>query len=302
MCAEALHGFLNIDKPAGITSFDVIRRLKKAIGGKVKIGHLGTLDPIATGVLPVALGNATRVISLIEKSRKIYRAALCLGGVSDTDDAWGNITLTGHSDFDPEALKEILAGLTGTIEQVPPMYSALRHQGKRLYELARQGEVIERPARQVTIHRISLLSIGQHQGLPFISLEVECSPGTYIRSLCRDIGARLGTGAYMQALRRLQDGSFSIEAALSLDDIVSRPEGLAGLLLPVDYPFKGWPYYRMCSEEEETLFWHGRGFPVSGEQAAPQALIYNCRGLMAGIGCLEHSAKGLYLKPIKVFH
>jgi tRNA pseudouridine55 synthase len=297
-----LHGFLNIDKPAGLTSFDVLRRIKKVLPKKTRIGHLGTLDPMATGVLPVAIGNATRVISLIEKSRKRYQAGMCLGGTSDTEDAWGEITLTGHSDFDLQALQEILAGFSGAIDQVPPMYSALHHQGRRLYELARKGEVVERPPRQVIIYGMTLLSVSQHQGLPLVSLDVVCSPGTYIRSLCRDIGDKLGTGAYLQALRRMEDGCFSIAAASSLDDIISGPGDLSRMLLPVDYPFPDWPNYQLQSEEEETLFWHGRSFAVSGGEAAPLVIIHNRQGLMAGIGRLKASPAGLCLIPCKVFH
>lgn len=297
-----MHGFLNIDKPAGMTSFDVIRRLKRLLATRVKIGHLGTLDPMATGVLPIALGHATRLIPFIDKGHKQYRARMLLGGISDTEDAWGQITMTGQTGFDPQRLSEAVADLTGAIEQVPPMYSALHHQGKRLYELARQGEVVDRPARQVHIFELSVVSISEQQGQPLITLEVVCSPGTYVRSLCRDIGSRLGTGAYLCELRRLRDGLFGIEKAVPLERLTAADANMPAMLLPMDYPLQHWPAYQLRNEEEGILLRQGRSLPVTAGEAASLVRVYERSGRMAAVGRLETGKPGLLLKPIKVFH
>lgn len=297
-----MHGFLNIDKPAGLTSTDVLRRLKRLLPKKSKIGHLGTLDPMATGVLPVALGNATRIISLIEKNHKRYQAGMCLGGVSDTEDAWGQVTLTGNTHFEIEHLTAILQEFTGLIAQVPPMYSALHHQGKRLYDLARQGIMVEREPRQITIYSIALLEVSQAGELPQVSLEVSCSPGTYVRSLCRDIGAKLGTGAYMNSLRRLADGPFGIETAVGLEDLLSGETDLAQALLPMDYPLQAWPVIQLHSEEEEVWLWHGRTLEVNCREDIPCLRIHNRQGQLAGVGRIEAREDRGLLIPVRVFH
>lgn len=297
-----MHGFLNIDKPAGLTSTDVLRRLKRLLPKKSKIGHLGTLDPMATGVLPVALGNATRIISLIEKNHKRYQAGMCLGGVSDTEDAWGQVTLTGTTHFEIKHLNEILQEFTGSIAQVPPMYSALHHQGQRLYDLARQGIMVEREPRQITIYSIALLAVNQAGELPQVSLEVCCSPGTYVRSLCRDIGAKLGTGAYMNSLRRLADGPFGIEQAVALEDLLEGTTSLPQALLPLDYPLYAWPVHKLNSAEEEADLWHGKSLVVDYREDAPQVRIHNRQGDLAGVGRIQTCAGQGLLIPMRVFH
>lgn len=285
-----------------MTSFDVIRRLKRRLAPKVKIGHLGTLDPMATGVLPIAVGNATRLISLIDKVHKRYQAGVLLGATSDTEDAWGQIVPTGVTGFDPKRLNQAIEDLTGTIEQVPPMYSALHHKGERLYELARRGEVVERPPRQVHIYKLKLTSVVEKEGQPLLMVDVVCSPGTYIRSLCRDIGERLGTGAYLCELQRLQDGVFILEEAVALNRLVDSPLDLSTVLLPMDYPLQHWPQYRLQSEEEENLIGHGRSLSAIVEVAAPLVRIYERSGRLAAVGRLKRNQPGLLLQPIKVFH
>lgn len=293
---------MNIDKPAGFTSADVLRRLKRLLPRKNKIGHLGTLDPMATGVLPVALGNATRIISLMEKNRKRYLAGMCLGGVSDTEDAWGQVTLTGRSDFAISALEGILQGFTGQIEQVPPMYSALHHQGRRLYDLARRGQIVERAPRQVNIYRLTLLDINLTGTLPEIKIDVSCSPGTYIRSLCRDIGEQLGAGAYMNSLRRLEDGPFGIDGAVALEALLSGEQELQKVLLPLDYPLGDWPLYRLQNDQEENWLWHGKSLAVDYNENIPQLRIHNRQGELAGIGRIEVGHGQAWLIPLRVFH
>ena len=183
-----LNGILNINKPEGITSFDVIRKLKR-ITGRVKIGHAGTLDPMATGVLPVCIGKATKSIDYIMNESKIYRTVFKLGVSTDTYDREGKVVSTADSSLITlEDINKILPNFRGVIKQIPPMYSALKVQGKRLYEMAREGIEIDRIPREVTIYSLELLSYSH----PFLELRICCSKGTYIRSLCRDIGESLG--------------------------------------------------------------------------------------------------------------
>ena len=227
---------------------------------------------------------------------------MLLGGTSDTEDAWGQITYSKTTGFDPGRLKQVIAELTGAIEQVPPMYSALHHKGQRLYELARRGEVVERPPRQVTVFQLKLLSISESKGQPLLALEVSCSPGTYIRSLCRDIGNALGTGGYLCALKRLQDGLFGLDEATRLDQLTAFGADLKAVLLPMDYPLQHWPAYQLQTAAEATHISHGRGFPVYAGEATPLVRIYEQCGRMAAVGCLKKGKTGLLLQPIKVFH
>src|SRR3712207_3120822 len=193
-----LHGFLNVDKPAGFTSHDVVAQLRRPSRQK-RIGHGGTLDPAATGVLPVALGEATRLVEFLVEGRKRYAAVIELGVATTTDDAEGEVV--GTAPVPPLAkpdLEQVLRAFEGSLEQVPPMYSALQIDGKRLYQLARQGVSLELPPRRVEIERIDIL----HWESPFLTIDVRCGKGTYIRALARDIGAALGCGGHLRSLRR----------------------------------------------------------------------------------------------------
>jgi len=211
-----MHGFLNIDKPAGMTSHDVVAHIRRAAQQK-RVGHAGTLDPAATGVLVVALGNATRLIEYVQDSTsKRYLATVQLGATTTTDDAEGAVLATAAvPPLNRTALEQALEPFRGEIMQVPPMYSALHHQGRRLHELAREGLVVERAARPVTIERLELLDWTS----PLLTLDVMCSKGTYIRSLAHDLGDSLGCGAHLQALRRIAVGAFLIEDAVPLDTV-----------------------------------------------------------------------------------
>lgn len=208
-------GMLNIVKPAGMTSFEVVARVKELTGER-RAGHAGTLDPDATGVLPVALGQATRLIEFLADSTKVYRTEIGLGITTDTYDASGSVIFHKDSSGISEGMvKTALASFLGVIQQVPPMYSALRHNGKRLYELARAGISIERKRREVHIYRVDLVNYTN----PFLTIEVECGKGTYIRSIASDLGEALGCGAYMKGLTRLKVGPFGIEDGISLADL-----------------------------------------------------------------------------------
>src|SRR6185295_2679472 len=194
-----MHGFLNIDKPAGMTSHDVVARIRRFTRQR-RVGHAGTLDPAATGVLVVAIGAATRLIEYVQDATtKRYHAVVRLGVTTATDDAEGEVLAsTPVPDLGAPAIERVLDGFRGPIMQVPPMYAALHHEGRRLHELARAGIVVERPARPVTIEQLDLLDWTP----PLLTLDILCGKGTYIRALARDLGAALGCGAHLQALRR----------------------------------------------------------------------------------------------------
>jgi tRNA pseudouridine55 synthase len=207
-----LDGILNINKPPGITSFGVVARIKR-LSGERHVGHSGTLDPDATGVLPVCLGRGTRTVEFLVDAAKTYRAEIELGTATDTYDSSGQVTQTGDpSGIDRAALESALSAFRGLIRQTPPMYSAVKHKGRPLYKLARAGIEVGRKSRPVTIHRLELI-IWQP---PAATLEVECSKGTYIRSLAHDLGKALGCGAHLTGLVRTRCGLFDIRDAVSM--------------------------------------------------------------------------------------
>jgi tRNA pseudouridine55 synthase len=207
-----LDGILNINKPSAMTSYGVVAVVKR-LSGVRRVGHAGTLDPAATGVLPVCLGQATRIVTFLTTAAKTYRAGIELGIATNTYDTGGEITQRGDpSLIDPDKLNSALTRFRGTIRQTPPMFSALKHRGQPLYKLARAGISIERPSRKVTIYQLKLVSWQP----PVVTLEIECSKGTYIRSLAHDLGQALGCGAYLKNLVRTRCGIFAVKDALSL--------------------------------------------------------------------------------------
>ena len=230
-----MNGILLVDKPGDWTSNDVVQKLRGILHER-RIGHAGTLDPMATGLLTVFVGRATRAVEFAEADAKRYRAALRLGLTTDTQDITGTVLRQEAPDMTREALEQALKGFRGEIRQIPPMYSAVKVNGERLYKLARRGETVERAARTVTIHGLDLLG---REGEDWI-LDIRCSKGTYIRTLCQDIGDALGCGGCMAALRRLEAGAFTVEEAHSLEEIAqAASEGRAEtLLLPVDTLFR----------------------------------------------------------------
>ena len=209
-----IHGIINVYKEKGYTSHDVVARLRKILGQK-KIGHTGTLDPDAEGVLPVCLGKATKVCDLLADQDKTYQAILLLGQSTDTQDVSGEVLKSAEVTSSIKEVYEAVQAFQGEYAQVPPMYSALKVNGKKLYELAREGKTVERKARQVHIHEIKIHEIV----LPRVSMTVSCSKGTYIRTLCHDIGEKLGCGGCMEQLLRTQVGPFYIEYSLKLEEI-----------------------------------------------------------------------------------
>ncbi|MGQ9524486.1 MAG: tRNA pseudouridine(55) synthase TruB [Armatimonadota bacterium] len=213
-----LNGVLNVDKPAGVTSHDVVDAVRR-LARQRRVGHAGTLDPMATGVLPVCLGKATRLSEAIAAGRKVYVAEVTFGAVTDTQDSTGAvIEQADASHLTPEDVLGVLPRFTGTLSQLTPMVSARRVNGRRLYELARRGEVVERQRREVQVYALELLWF-QSGARPTASLRVTCSGGTYVRTLAHDIGAALGVGAHMSGLRRIQVGPFTEEFARGLDEL-----------------------------------------------------------------------------------
>ncbi len=216
--APRIDGILNIDKPYGMTSMDVVRRIKRASGQR-RVGHGGTLDPIATGVIPVCLGVATRLMEDVVGGSKSYLASIELGVSTDTYDALGEVTERGDASRVSLAdIERALAPFAGDILQVPPMYSALKRDGKRLYDLARAGVEVEREARPVSVQAITLIDWKP----PVLTVQIDCGKGFYVRSLAHDVGEALGCGGHLKALSRLRSGAFTIEDALSLDEAEER--------------------------------------------------------------------------------
>ena len=212
-----MNGFIVIDKPAGITSHDVVHAVRRITGVK-KAGHTGTLDPFATGVLPVALGEGTKAIQFLDESRKEYRAVMKLGEATDTQDLSGAVTSrTDWLAVTPDDIDRVAARYTGSISQVPPMFSALKHQGVPLYKFARRGTDIIREPREIEIFSLII----DHLDLPEVAFTVSCSRGTYVRTLAHDMGAELGCGAHLVRLQRTVSGPFNLSMALPLDRVAS---------------------------------------------------------------------------------
>lgn len=254
-----MDGIFNIDKPPGMTSHDVVARVRR-ISGQRKTGHAGTLDPMATGVLPVVLGKATRLVEYLADADKAYRAVVMLGATSDTYDREGNITPTPNAMMPSrEGVEEALEHFRGEIEQLPPMHSAIKVGGKKLYELARVGVDVERQARRVTIKKLELEVFNP----PTLQIFVECSKGTYIRSLAYDLGRILGTGAYLQDLTRTRHGPFSIEGAITLDGLQAafEQDTWREALYPPEFILQSWPTHT-ATPEEELAIRQGKTLPL----------------------------------------
>ncbi len=211
-----MDGIVNVNKPLGITSHDVVYRLRKILGIK-KIGHTGTLDPDASGVLPMCVGKGTKLAEYLTATDKCYMAQMTLGAFTDTQDASGEVLQSFEVNVTEEEIRAAVGQFVGEIMQVPPMFSAIKINGKKLYELAREGKTVEREARKVFINDIEIKSIDMEKHT--VDMLVSCSKGTYIRTLCNDIGLMLGCGGYMSALERTKSGRFDIERALTLEEI-----------------------------------------------------------------------------------
>lgn len=292
-------GLLLLNKPAGITSNQALQRVKRLLNAK-KAGHTGSLDPAATGMLPLCFGEATKVCAYLLNVDKTYRVTARLGIATDTADADGKETATADvPTLNRPDWEKILAGFLGDIEQVPPMYSALKKGGKRLYELARKGEIVDREARQVQIHDISLIELRDER----LVFRVHCSKGTYVRTLVEDIARAAGTVAHTAGLHRESVGDFRAEDMIDLPsaELVaeSGPEALRECLLPTDMALAAWPG-RQIDEEAAARFTEGQAVSVeTGGSRVGRVRVYSDGGKQfLGVG--ELGADGL-LAPRRIF-
>lgn len=293
--AERMDGILNLNKPYGLTSHDVVDRIRR-LAGQRQVGHAGTLDPLATGVLLVCLGRATRLAEFLMDSPKLYRAHVRLGITTDTYDAEGTVIAERPVEVSREDVERVLERFRGPILQVPPMFSALKKDGRPLYRLARRGETVDRAPRPVEIYRLDLVEWRP----PDLILEVLCSPGTYIRSLAHDLGEALGCGAHLAGLVRLASGEFRLEDAVDLEGLTR--ERLAEVLLPPDVALQRFPAFRLTPAEARAIG-YGQdisdrwGFSGQGEGKPPLARAYGPDGALLAV--LEFSGRGTW-HPKKV--
>ena len=273
-----MNGIVIIDKPRQWTSQDVTAKLRGVFHTR-RIGHGGTLDPMATGVLPVFVGRATRAVEFFEHAEKTYEAELLLGTVTDTQDITGTVLETLPVSVTDGQLAEVLERFRGDILQVPPMYSAVKINGQKLCNLARKGREVERPARPITIHALDVLSREENR----VRLRVHCSKGTYIRTLCHDIGAALGCGGCMAALRRTQAGDYDIRQAVPLQTLLESQEPET-YLLPVDSLFAGLPGLTLTANQEKAVR-NGAAFPLAGQPGRYR--LYGAWGEFLALGQLR---------------
>jgi len=300
-----INGILNVYKESGYTSHDVVARLRGILKER-RIGHTGTLDPDAVGVLPVCVGKATKAISLMEDRDKSYRAVLRLGVETDTEDMSGRILCEKEVLSTEQEVYETVKSFQGVISQIPPMYSAKKVNGRRLYELAREGIVVERKPETVEIHEIDIEKIA----LPLVTFTVSCSAGTYIRSLCRDIGMKLGCGGCMESLVRTRAGRFSLSQAVPLEVIeeYKKADRMGELILPIDALFEEDPAY-FAGQDLTRRLYNGNPLPLSylsagdGRGSADLAgsgrvRVYDHNGSFVG---LYRPGEGDSLRPLRLF-
>ena len=259
-----MNGIVIIDKPEGWTSQDVVSKLRGVLHTK-RIGHGGTLDPMATGVLPVFVGRATRGVEFFEHAEKVYETVLKPGVTTDTEDITGTVLTETDAFVTGEMLEKVLEQFRGEILQVPPMYSAIKVNGQKLYDLARKGKEVEREPRRITIHELTLLGM-EAEG---IRLRVRCSKGTYIRTLCKDIGQALGCGGCMASLRRIAAGSYTIGQAVPLQTLIESDDP-GSFLQPVDSLFTEYPAVTL-TEKQEIRCRNGNSFSVAAQDGTYRA-------------------------------
>ncbi len=323
-----INGIINVYKERGFTSHDVVAKLRGILQQK-KIGHTGTLDPEATGVLPVCLGNGTRLCDMLTDKDKVYRARLLLGMTTDTQDTSGSILSEMAADLSQDVVEETARSFEGSYDQIPPMYSALKVGGKKLYELAREGREVERQPRQVNISYINIEEIEMiHEsadllkdgdGICFkeqpgvfpkmaVTMTVGCSKGTYIRTLCHDIGQKLGVGGCMSALERIRVGIFEAGQAKTLDQIVRAVEdgSIMSLVIPVDAMFAHMPQITV-NDQGDRLLHNGnplsRSHVIFKDSAEPEDMmhfrVYDKGGNFTGV--YMYSRKSRQFKVVKMF-
>lgn len=273
-----VHGVLLLDKPLGLSSSQALQRVRRMLGA-AKAGHTGALDPLATGMLPLCFGEATKIAGVLLESRKAYRAECRLGITTTTDDAEGKVVQTRPvTGLDRQTVETALQGFMGRLTQVPPVYSALKLQGQPLYRRARRGETVEVPARTVEVHALKLIEIAEDR----LVLEVECGSGFYVRALARDLGERLGCGAHLSALRRLWVAPFldrpmrTLEALEQRLDVAGR-EALQASLLGIADALPHWPRW-VLDAQDSLAIQQGRGVTAPAQAAAGSCLLFDPGG------------------------
>lgn len=275
-----MDGVINVNKPKEMTSFDVVAILKKILNTK-KVGHTGTLDPDATGVLPICIGKATKLVEYLTSDRKKYKAAVQLGITTDTQDISGNVIKSCFPCVSENELKAAISSFIGEIEQIPPMYSAVKIDGKKLYELAREGRTVERKPRQITIHKIDFLVYNEKSSV--FEMEVDCSKGTYIRTLANDIGEKLGCGAVISELERLSSGNFNIGESYTLEEIKKKVEKEDySFLIPLSEVMNEYGKIILAEKNSQRLQ-HGIPFNVAGLKIGENYRVFDESGAFLAI-------------------
>ncbi len=289
-----MDGIMVINKPENYTSFDVVAVMRKLLKTK-KVGHAGTLDPMATGVLPILAGNATKIQNMLQGSSKEYRAKFRLGLITDTEDTSGKILKKNPVNVNVETLKKVTSAFVGEIKQVPPMYSAIKKDGVRLYSLARQGIDVSREKRVVTIDDIKLENYNEE--MQEATMLVRCSKGTYIRTLCADIGAQLGCGAAMSGLERTRVGSFTLEKSITLDRAkeLASENKLDKLLLSIDSVLSKYNAVKV-TDAQTVRFLNGGGLAldrisIKDAQDSQKLKVYGTDGKLLGLGIVNVTKK-----------
>lgn len=299
-----MDGIFNIYKEKGFTSHDVVAIVRRTIHMK-KVGHTGTLDPDAEGVLPVCVGKATKLSDVIMDGRKSYRAMLRLGMTTTTEDASGEVLETKEVDFNEDKIREVVASFIGRLEQVPPMYSAVKVNGKKLYELAREGKEIERKSRTIEVYDIRI-----RQFLPpdRVEIDVDCSKGTYIRTLCSDIGKALGCGGHMAELLRTRTGAFSLENAIKLDELkaLAEQEKAEEVLLTMEEALEDFPMVKV-SEKSQKFLYNGGKIQERFLTEKPAVLTegeivatYDHENNLVGLYEIKKEENNYFIKPFKM--
>ena len=299
-----MNGILPLWKERGMTSHDCVFKLRKILRTK-KVGHTGTLDPGVEGVLPICIGQATRIAEYLTDAGKVYEAVVSIGRTTTTEDAEGETVEenTSHKSFTRAQLLEALSTLTGVITQTPPMFSAVKVNGKRLYEYVRKGETVERPTRQVTIHSLELLDdveVYEGEEITF-PIRIACSKGTYIRTLAVQIGEALGYPAHMAELVRTASGTFTKENCFTLAQVAERmeAENVDACILPIEYALSDYPYIEIDQSNEKEIL-NGQVLPIHALLKMHDKIVFGVQGKVCAV-YQAHPTKDGLMKPHKMF-
>lgn len=284
-----MDGIVNAYKPKGVSSHDVIYKVRRALNTR-KVGHTGTLDPLAEGVLPICVGKATKIVEFIMAAEKEYLCTMNFGAETDTQDITGSVTASSEKRISREEFEEVLTSFVGNIQQIPPMYSAVHHNGERLYQLARRGIEVKRQPREITIFGIDILKYERDSA----DILVKCSKGTYIRTLCEDIGRKTGTLAYMSALTRTRSGVFTLENCIPIEEISEEK------LIPLDEMFLDYEKVILNSEDRARVL---NGVPVRRKsELGKKYRVYDGNGKLLCISEGAQDGDWQVLKMIKSFY